>query len=64
MPTIYVSDSGDDKNDGRSLQTPIYSLKRAQKLQGGRNNYSWHFGPRAWKRIQKELSDKKKKKGD
>ena len=63
MPTIYISDSGDDKNDGLSPQTAIYSLKRAKKLHGGRNDYSWHFGPRAWKRIQKELSDKKKKKG-
>ena len=61
MPTIYISDSGDDKNDGLSLQTAIYSLKRAKKLQGRRNDYSWHFGPRAWKRIQKELSEKKKK---
>jgi hypothetical protein len=62
MPTIYISDSGADKNDGLSPQTPIYSLKRAKKLQGGRNDHSWHFGPRAWKRIQKELSDKEKKK--
>jgi hypothetical protein len=61
MPTIYISDSGDDKNDGLSLQTAVYSLKRAKKLQGGRNVYGSHFGPRAWKRIQKELSDKKKK---
>jgi hypothetical protein len=38
-------------------------LKRAKKLHGGRNDYSWHFGPRAWKRIQKELSDKKKEEG-
>jgi hypothetical protein len=47
MPTIYISDSGDDKNDGLSLKTPIYSLKQAQKLQAGKNDYSWHFGPRA-----------------
>ena len=40
MPTIYISDRGDDKNDGLSLQTPVYSLKRAQKLQGGKNDYS------------------------
>jgi hypothetical protein len=32
-----------------------------KKIQGGRNDHSWHFGPRAWKRIQKELSEKKKK---
>ena len=60
VPTIYISDSGDDKNDGLSLKTAIYSLKRAKELHGGRNDFSWHFGPRAWKRIQKELSDKKK----
>ena len=32
MPTIHISDSGDDKNDGLSLKTPIYSLKQAMKL--------------------------------
>jgi hypothetical protein len=61
MPTIYISDSGDDKNDGLSLKTAIYSLKQAQKLQGGKNDHSWHFGPRAWQRIKKELEDKNKK---
>ena len=55
------SDSGDDKNDGLSLQTAIYSLKWAKEVRGGRNDFSWHFGPRAWKRIRKELADKKKK---
>ncbi|MGB6440057.1 MAG: hypothetical protein WBE89_12155 [Methyloceanibacter sp.] len=60
MPTIYISDSGDDKNDGLSLRTAIYSLERAEKLGGDMNDCSWHFGPRAWKRIKKELSDKDK----
>ena len=58
MPTIYISDSGDDKNDGLSLRTAIYSLERAEKLGGDMNGCSWHFGPRAWKRIKKELSEK------
>src|SRR6476620_4353816 len=40
MTTIYISDSGDDKNDGRSLQTAIYSLKRVTELHGGRNDCS------------------------
>jgi hypothetical protein len=31
MHTIYISDSGDDKNDGLSLKTAIYSLKRQGK---------------------------------
>ena len=56
--TIYISDSGDDKNDGLSLKTAIYSLKRAKELHDGRDDCSWHFGPRAWKRIEKELSEK------
>jgi len=30
MPTIYISDSGDEKNDRLSPQTAIYSLKRGQ----------------------------------
>ena len=58
---FYISDSGDDKNDGLSLKTAIYSFKRAKELCGGRNDFSWHFGPRAWKRIQKELADKKRR---
>jgi hypothetical protein len=60
MRTIYISDSGDDKNDGLSPRTAIYSLRRANEL-ASRNDCSWHFGPRAWKRIQKELSAKPSK---
>ena len=62
MRTIYISDSGDDKNDGLSLKTAIYSLKRAKELDGGRNDFSWHFGPGAclWKATpQKPCSQKK-----
>ena len=28
MQRVYVSDKGDDKNDGLSLEAPIKSLKR------------------------------------
>jgi hypothetical protein len=63
MPTIYISDRGDDKNDGLSLERPVYSLGRAMKLEGGRNDFSWHFGPRAWKRIHRQLSEKQKAEG-
>jgi hypothetical protein len=62
MPTIYVSDKGNDENDGLSPQAAVYSLKRALKLQGGENDYSMHFGPRAWRRIKKELAESKVKK--
>ena len=41
-------------------ETPaIYSLERAEKLGGSMNDCS--FGPRAWKRIKKELSEKDKR---
>jgi hypothetical protein len=34
MARIYVSESGRDKNDGPTKQTPIYSWKRARKISG------------------------------
>ena len=60
-PTSYISDSGDDKNDGSVASDGDLLIETAKKVRGGRNDFSWHFGPRAWKRIRKELADKKKK---
>lgn len=34
MRSVYFSDSGDDKNDGLSEQTPIYSWKRYLAMKG------------------------------
>ena len=31
MPTIYISDSGDDRNDGLSLKTSVYSFKQGEE---------------------------------
>ena len=36
MQRVYVSDKGDDKNDGLSLEAPIKSLKRVCVLWSGR----------------------------
>ena len=36
MEQVYVSDKGDDKNDGLSLEAPIKSLKRLCVLWSGR----------------------------
>jgi hypothetical protein len=44
MLTIYISDSGDDKNDGLSPQTAIFSLKRAKQLHGGRKTVAGTSG--------------------
>jgi hypothetical protein len=35
MNRIYISDGGDDKNDGRTRETAIYSWTRAIKLCDG-----------------------------
>ena len=35
MPKIFVSDAGDDKNDGRSDATPIRSWARVLELKTG-----------------------------
>jgi hypothetical protein len=34
MRSVYLSDSGDDKNDGLSEQTPIFSWKRYLAMKG------------------------------
>ena len=35
MPKIFVSDNGDDKNDGRNDLTPIRSWRRVLQLKTG-----------------------------
>jgi hypothetical protein len=35
MTRIYVSDKGDDNNDGLTRETPVYSWERAAKLCDG-----------------------------
>jgi hypothetical protein len=35
MTRIYISEHGNDKNDGLTKHTPVYSWKRASKLAAG-----------------------------
>jgi hypothetical protein len=62
MPTIYISDNGDDKNSGLSPEEAVYSWKRAKKLHGGKNDYDMHFIGEAATRIKKEIANKQRKK--
>jgi hypothetical protein len=34
MRTVYISNRGDDKNDG-TIDKLVYSIKRAKEVQGG-----------------------------
>jgi hypothetical protein len=55
MKTIYISNSGDDKNDGFSPNKPVHSWKRALKLQGDDDTIDIHVTGEAAKRITKEI---------
>jgi hypothetical protein len=42
MRTVYISNRGDDKNDG-TIDKPVYSIKGAKEVQGGNNNVTIRF---------------------
>jgi hypothetical protein len=46
MKTVYISNRGDDKNDG-AIDKPVYSWKRAKEIQSGNNEVSMRFLDRA-----------------
>jgi hypothetical protein len=46
MKTVYISNRGDDKNDG-AIDKPVYSWKRAKEIQGGNNEIPMRFLDRA-----------------
>jgi hypothetical protein len=55
MKTVYVSNSGNDRNDGFSPNNAVHSWKRALKRQGGDNTIDIHVTGEAAKRITKEI---------
>jgi hypothetical protein len=54
MQTIYVSNNGDDKNDGLTAQTPVHSWRRYMAL--SRGNHALHLmeGDATFKRLKEE----------
>jgi hypothetical protein len=55
MRNVYISNSGDDKNDGLTPETAAYSWKRALKIHGGRNDMQMSISPEAFVRIAAEI---------
>ena len=52
MNRVYISERGNDKNDGRTPETPVYSWERALKLCDGNTEAHLMDGPtlqRLWK---------------
>ena len=55
MNRIYISDDGDDKNDGRTRETAIYSWKRAIKLCDGNAEAHLMQGDATLQRLAQEI---------
>ena len=61
MPEIFISDSGDDKNDGLRENTPIRSWKRYLKLKTGNDRIIiLDDAEKTIKRLRKEIKEEKK----
>jgi hypothetical protein len=65
---IYVSDFGDDANDGLTADTPIRSWARYLQLKSGNDRINIRMGSEAVRlritdEIEKREGKKKKKKG-
>ena len=57
---IYISNSGDDKNDGLTKETAVYSWKRACALSDGTNEVD-ATEPGVLKRITQEVVEMSKR---
>jgi hypothetical protein len=58
MKAVYISNRGDDKNEG-TIDKPVYSWKRAKEVQGGNNEISMRFLDRASAIRCKKEADRK-----
>ena len=56
MNRVYISERGDDKNDGGSRETPVYSWKRAVKLCDGNSEMRVIEGP-TLQRLTEEIQN-------
>jgi hypothetical protein len=54
METIYISDIGDDNNDGLSREKPVRSWRRAVLLRAGHNEMVLIEGNATLRRLTSE----------
>jgi hypothetical protein len=62
MNRIYISDHGDDKNDGHTRETAIYSWKRAIKLCDGNAEAHLMQGDATLQRLAQEIERRRETK--
>ena len=63
MQRIFVSNSGNDENDGLTRQTPVRSWKRVKGLRKGNNEMFLMEGDSTLMRLKKEI-DESAERGD
>ena len=62
MPEIFISDHGDDKNDGLTKQSPISSWERYLKLKTANDQITILSDPeKTIRRLRKEIKETKDK---
>ena len=59
MTRIYISDYGDDRNDGLTRQTAIYSWQRAVKLCDDNSEANLIQGQATLQRLMQEIERRK-----
>ena len=60
MNRIFISDDGDDTNDGRTRETAIYSWRRAVTLCDGNAEAHLMQGDATLQRLVQEIERRKK----
>lgn len=55
MKLVYISEAGDDTNDGMSVEKAVYSWERALKIKGGDNSIQIFVAADAMERVLDEL---------
>jgi hypothetical protein len=59
MTRIYISDFGDDRNDGLTRETAIYSWQQAVKLCDGNTETNLMQGDATLQRLVKEIAKRR-----
>jgi hypothetical protein len=55
MKLVYITEAGDDTNDGMSVEKAVYSWERALKIKGGDNNIQIFVASDSMERVLDEL---------
>ena len=55
MKLVYITDTGDDTNDGTSVEKAVYSWGRALKIKGGDDSVQIFVAADALERVLDEI---------